>query len=83
MTQPEPNLEKLHEMEGEHLPDDIRLYSQLEGLVGEEDALLLIPAHERSREQHHRLRAITEELDRMFERLHHRHARRTAPESSD
>ena len=50
------------------------LFARIEGLVGEEDALLKIPAHERTGEQHERLRSIGAELDRVWEKLRHRAA---------
>ena len=48
------------------------LYAQIEGLVGEEQELLIIPAHERKTHEHERLRVIGEQLDRIFERLRER-----------
>jgi hypothetical protein len=67
-------------------PADLKLFARIEGLVGEEVALLTIPAHERSQHQHDRLRAITAELDRVWEKLRERaerHGHREgAPESS-
>jgi hypothetical protein len=67
------------------LPEDLRLFARLEGLVGQEHALLSIPAHERTSDQHDRLRAITAELDRLWERLQERAerlARREKPDES-
>jgi hypothetical protein len=64
--------------------DDLRLFARIEGLVGEEAALLDIPHHERSGAQHERLRAITEELDRIWEKLRERAERvthRASPEA--
>jgi hypothetical protein len=60
------------------LPEE-GLFARIEGLVGEEDALLRIPAHERSGEQHQRLRSIAEELDRVWEHLRDRIERRGGP----
>jgi hypothetical protein len=51
---------------------DVSLLSRIEGLVGEEDALLLIPAKDRSAHQHDRLRSIGDELDRIWETLRRR-----------
>jgi hypothetical protein len=48
------------------------LFAHVEGLVGEEQDLLVIPAEERKPHEHERLKLIGEELDRVFERLHHR-----------
>jgi hypothetical protein len=56
----------------------IELYGHVEGLVAEETELLEIEEDKRTGEQHHRLRAISEELDRVMEHLHaraHRHGR--------
>jgi hypothetical protein len=54
---------------------ELRLLARIEGLVGEEIALLKIPAQERSQEQHDRLRSIGDELDRVWEALRERAAR--------
>jgi hypothetical protein len=51
---------------------DIALYARVEGLVGEETALLAIPAEDRAEHHHERLKAISEELDRVFEHLRER-----------
>jgi hypothetical protein len=51
---------------------DIELFAHVEGLVGEEAALLAIPAKDRSQHHHDRLKAIGEELDRVFEKLRER-----------
>jgi hypothetical protein len=47
-------------------------YEHVEGLCGEEEALLQIPADEREAHHHQRLKELKEELDRAFERLHER-----------
>ena len=39
--------------------------AHIEGLVGEEDSLLRIPAEERTHEQHQRLRALEQDLDKV------------------
>jgi uncharacterized protein DUF2630 len=57
------------------LPED-GLFARIEGLVGEEEALLRIPAHERSDQHHERLRSIGAELDRVWDKLRERAARR-------
>jgi hypothetical protein len=54
------------------IPPDLELFARIEGLVGEEAALLAIPRQERKREQHDRLREISAELDRIFEKLQER-----------
>jgi len=48
---------------------DVSLFARVEGLIGEEDALLLIPALKRNPDERDRLRQIGDELDRIFERL--------------
>lgn len=64
-------------------PPAIDLFAHIEGLVGEEAALLSIPAHERSQEHHRRLSEVGEELDRAWEKLRERTERlaRRAPAS--
>jgi hypothetical protein len=67
---------------------DVSLFARVEGLVGEEAALLLIPALECKPHERDRLREIGDELDRIFERLLERsrrlaHAARPAPEGED
>jgi Protein of unknown function (DUF2630) len=47
------------------VPADLGLFARIEGLVGEERALLEIPARKRSEQQKDRLRDITTELDRI------------------
>jgi hypothetical protein len=51
---------------------DVSLFARIEDLVGEEDALLRIPAKERSDDQRDRLRSIGDELDRIWEALRSR-----------
>jgi hypothetical protein len=51
---------------------DLELFAHIEGLCGEEEALLAIPPDEREPHHHHRLRAIGEELDRAWEKLRER-----------
>jgi hypothetical protein len=45
------------------------LFARIEGLIGEEHALLLIPAKDRKEQERDRLRLLTEELDRIWEQL--------------
>ena len=54
------------------IPPELELFARIEGLVGEEAALLAIPRQERKREQHDRLREISAELDRIWEKLQER-----------
>jgi hypothetical protein len=62
---------------------ELTTLARVEGLIGEERALLDIPAHQRTAEQHTRLREIAEELDRLWatlreraDRLSHHHGAR-------
>jgi hypothetical protein len=65
----------------ERVPDspDMKLFAHIEGLVGEEEALLEIPAKQRSRQQEHRLREIGAALDPLFEKLRERAQRLGRP----
>jgi hypothetical protein len=54
------------------VPRELRLFARLEGLVGEEAALMSVPLEQRRQEQRERLRAIGEELDRVWEKLSER-----------
>jgi hypothetical protein len=64
------------------IPDELKLFARIEHLVGEEAALLAVPAEQRRQEQRERLRAIAEELDRIWERLRDRAERLAADRSS-
>ena len=57
------------------IPPELELFARIEGLVGEEAVLLAIPLEERKKEQRERLRAISEELDRIWEKLRKRSER--------
>jgi hypothetical protein len=59
---------------GDYVPEsrDLELFAHVEGLMGEEQALLAIPHEDRSPHHHERLKAIGEELDRAFDRLRER-----------
>jgi hypothetical protein len=50
-------------------PADLSLFARIEGLVGEERALLELPVRERSQAQKDRLRDVGEELDRIWQTL--------------
>jgi hypothetical protein len=54
------------------LAPDGATFARIEGLLGQEHALLSIPARERTQDQHDSLRAIGAELDRIWERLRER-----------
>jgi len=51
------------------IPDELELFARIEGLVGEEAALLGVPREHRRQNQHERLRAISDELDRIWASL--------------
>jgi hypothetical protein len=73
MSQPAPyerDLAKTPE-----LPESMQVFARIEDLVGQEYALLRIPASERTREQRDLLHAIGAELDRVREALRARGSR--------
>ena len=51
---------------------EVELFARIEGLCGEEAALLSIPADQRSHSQRDRLKAISNELDRAWKLLRQR-----------
>jgi hypothetical protein len=57
------------------LDGELSLLARIEDLIGEEHALLLIPAEERGARDHARLREIEDELDRIWEKLRDRAGR--------
>jgi hypothetical protein len=61
-------------------PEELGVFARIEGLIGQEAALLEIPARERTAEQRERLATITHELDDVWEKLRERaeHLRRRA-----
>ena len=61
---------------------ELELFARIEGLVGEEAALLAIPRQERKPEQRDRLREISAELDRIWEKLQERATRLRAKHES-
>jgi hypothetical protein len=60
------------------VPAELGLFARVEGLVGEERALLEIPARKRSEQQKDRLRDVTSELDHIWAALRDRAARQEA-----
>jgi hypothetical protein len=60
-------------------PSDVTYFSRVEGLVGEEAALLAVAPDDRTQTQRDRLHAIAADLDRIFDTLRER-ARRLTPE---
>ena len=57
-------------------PGALGVYERVEGLVGEEQALLRVPAHEREHHHHRRLQELEAELDRLGQLLERRAGRR-------
>jgi hypothetical protein len=51
------------------IPEELKLFARIEGLIGEEAALLAIPLQQRREEQRQRLKAISAELDRIWDCL--------------
>jgi len=51
------------------IPDELELFARIEGLVGEEAALLTVPREHRRQNQHERLHAISDQLDRIWATL--------------
>ena len=64
-------------------PPEVELFARIEGLCGEEAALLAIPAKERNQHQRDRLRAIAGELDRAWHLLRERAERLGLRDSSE
>jgi hypothetical protein len=64
------------------IPSELELFARIEGLVGEEAALLAVPLQQRRQEQRERLHAIGEELDRIWEKLSERAKRLGADPTS-
>jgi hypothetical protein len=62
------------------IPDELGLFARIEGLAGEERALLAVPDAERDDAHRDRLRAVAHELDRIWERLRERAAERAGRE---
>lgn len=59
----------------EELPpisSDLKYFARIEDLIGEEAALLLIPAKGRNKHQRERLITIAAELDKLWDRLRER-----------
>ena len=57
------------------LPEELEPFARIEGLVGQEHALLLIPATERTDRERRLLGAVSAELDRIVEKLKERPVR--------
>ena len=63
---------------GDKPDDEMALFARIEGLIGEEAALLAIPAGERTKAEDGRLLRISDELDRIWESLRRRSESRHA-----
>jgi hypothetical protein len=63
------------------IPEELHLFGRLEHLVGEEARLLAETSQHSTHEQHERLRAITEQLDRIWETMRERATRLGYPHS--
>jgi hypothetical protein len=74
MTVPPPQAPRAIGDPVERAPE-ASLFARIENLVNEEHALLLIPAAERRRRDHDRLREIQDQLDRIWETLRERSRR--------
>jgi hypothetical protein len=59
----------IHEPE---LPEELKTFARIEGLLGQEHALLHIPAEKRTDRERRVLKAVTAELDRIVEKLKER-----------
>jgi hypothetical protein len=57
------------------LPEELEAYARIEGLIGQEHALLLVPATKRLDRERRLLDAVTAELDRVVEKLKERPVR--------
>jgi Protein of unknown function (DUF2630) len=76
---PDEELARAHAADLSPIPRGLDAYAHLEGLVGEETQLLEQAEQDRREEHHERLRAIGEELDRVWETLRRRAERRAKP----
>jgi hypothetical protein len=57
------------------LPEELKAFARIEGLIGQEHALLLVPAAKRTDRERRLLKAVTAELDRIVEKLKERPVR--------
>ena len=78
---PDEEIAREHDEALSPIPRDLEVYAHIEGLVGEEDALLEEAEENRKEEHRERLHAIREELDRAWEALRRRAQRRGNPGS--
>ena len=73
---PDEEIAREHDKDLSPIPHDLEVYAHIEGLVGEEDVLLEQAEENRKQEDHDRLHAIRQELDRAWETLRRRAERR-------
>lgn len=73
MAQPS-DVEALAAKEPE-LPEELEAFARIEGLMGQEHALLSVPEEKRTDRERRLLEAVTAELDRIVEKLKERAVR--------
>jgi len=73
---PDEEIAREHDKDLSAIPHDLEVYAHIEGLVGEEDVLLEQAEEDRKEDHRERLHAIRQELDRAWETLRGRAARR-------
>jgi hypothetical protein len=78
---PGDEIAREHEQELSPIPHDLDVYAHVEGLVGEETEILEQAEADRKEEQHERLHAVRDELDRAWETLRRRAERHGKPAS--
>jgi hypothetical protein len=80
MTVYPPEWEQQHAVGDPAAPaPELDLFARIEGLTGEEHALLQVPGDQRTTAQHDRLHAIARELDRAWDKLRERAERLARP----
>ncbi|MEO6857945.1 MAG: DUF2630 family protein [Solirubrobacteraceae bacterium] len=65
------------------IPSGVEAFAHIEGLAGEEQALLAVPHEQRKQEQHERLRVLSAELDHIWETLRQRAERHGGAHGSE
>jgi hypothetical protein len=78
---PDGEIARDHEQDLSPIPHDLDAYAHIEGLVGEETEILEGAEEDRKEDDHKRLHAIGQELDRVWETLRQRAERRGKPGS--
>jgi hypothetical protein len=69
---PDPDIARALAEREPAIPEGVKAYTRVEGLLGEEARLLATAKEERRQEHEERLREVTAELDRIWERLRER-----------